>query len=111
MIKADALTKRYGGLTAISGVSFEVVQYRAEIERALAEMDEFLTELIEARRRQPQDDLLTRLVEAHDGDDRLDHDELLAMVSMLLVAGTDTTRHQLGCAVARGRGECRQCPA
>jgi cytochrome P450 PksS len=43
------------------------------------------------RRREPRDDLMTALVQATDGGDRLSGDELLGMVFLLLAAGHETT--------------------
>jgi cytochrome P450 len=51
----------------------------------------FTRDLIEDKRRTPADDLLTALIEARDGDDRLSEDELTSMVQLLFVAGNDTT--------------------
>jgi cytochrome P450 len=66
-----------------------------EFRATTAEMAEYLPELIEARRRSPQDDLLTRLVEAEVDGDRLSAQEILAFVQLLLVAGNETTTNLL----------------
>jgi cytochrome P450 len=56
----------------------------------------YLTELIDRKRRQPGEDLLTGMVEAHDEDgDRLTENELLMTTLLLFGAGQDTTRNQL----------------
>ena len=47
----------------------------------------------------PRDDLVTSLVQASDGGDRLDATELFSMIGGLLFAGYDTTRNQLGLAM------------
>ncbi len=47
--------------------------------------------LLRQRREQPRDDLLTALVQAEEGGDRMSEDEVLAMVFLLLVAGHETT--------------------
>ncbi|MEU8490855.1 cytochrome P450 family protein [Pseudonocardia alni] len=53
-------------------------------------------DLIEARRREPADDLLSGLVAAHDEDgDRLSKQELVDMTVNLTVAGFETTAHVL----------------
>jgi len=52
----------------------------------------YLRGIIEQRRREPRDDLLSRLIEAEDQGDRLTTQETLAMCSLLLVAGNVTTR-------------------
>jgi cytochrome P450 len=50
-----------------------------------------LRELIEAKRADPADDLLSALVLARDGADRLTEDELTSMAFLVLVAGHETT--------------------
>ena len=64
------------------------------------EMDAYMVNLISERRRHPREDLLSDLIAAEEEGDRLSTDELLSMANALLLAGTDTTRNQLGCAVA-----------
>ncbi len=71
-------------------------QYVDEIEAAQEEMDEYIETLVAQRRVQPRDDLLSSLVAVEEEGDRLSPSELLSVVSMMLVAGTDTTRLQLG---------------
>lgn len=66
-----------------------------EIEAAQAELDEYIQTLIEARRIEPRDDLLSSLIAVEEEGDRLSPSELLSVVAMMLVAGTDTTRNQL----------------
>ncbi len=67
----------------------------AEMEQAQAELDDYIGGLIALRRKQPRDDLLSRLIAVEEAGDKLSFDELLAVVAMMLVAGTDTTRNQL----------------
>ncbi len=64
------------------------------------ELDAYTRELIAQRRSQPADDLLTALIVAEEEGDKLDTDELVMMVNAVIIGGTDTTRNQLGCAVA-----------
>ena len=64
------------------------------------DLDAYMHELIERRRREPAADLLTALIAAEEAGDRLSADELLMMAEAVLVAGVDTTRNQLACAVA-----------
>ena len=56
----------------------------------------YLRGLIEARRTDPRDDLLSALIEAEEAGQRLNEDELLAMVFLLLVAGHETTVNLIG---------------
>lgn len=51
----------------------------------------YLRGLIGERTQAPQDDLISDLVRAQSGDDRLSDDEILAMVVLLLTAGHETT--------------------
>ena len=66
-------------------------------QRSTLEMaDYFERDLLPRRRRDPQDDLVTELVQARD-DGRISSDaELLAQCAMLLFAGYETTRNLLG---------------
>ena len=73
----------------------------AEMGRAIAELDEALDGWIAVRRREPGDDLLSKLLEAEseDGGGRLDRAELRSMVAILMTAGHETTSGLLGNAV------------
>jgi cytochrome P450 PksS len=56
----------------------------------------YIRRLVQARRTDPRDDLVTALVQAEDSGERLSEDELLAMVFLLLVAGYETTVNLIG---------------
>jgi len=69
-----------------------------EAERAVrdfsfvsAEMNVYLADMIQQRRKAPQDDLLTRLIEAEVDDERLSQDEILGFFQLLVVGGQETT--------------------
>ncbi|MCU1360119.1 MAG: cytochrome [Ilumatobacteraceae bacterium] len=70
------------------------------VMNAQDEMDEYTRNLIAQRRSRPADDLLTAMIAAEEAGDKLNNDELVMMVNAVIVAGTDTTRNQLGCAVS-----------
>lgn len=70
------------------------------IAAAQDQLDEYTRGLIAERRSKPADDLLTALIAAEEAGDKLSTAELVMMTEAVLVAGTDTTRNQLGCAVA-----------
>lgn len=70
------------------------------IMAAQAELDEYTRGLIEQRRSVPLDDLLTDLISAEESGDKLNTEELVMMVEAVIVGGTDTTRNQLGLALA-----------
>jgi cytochrome P450 len=61
-----------------------------------AEIAERFEEYIARRRRDPSDDLLSELVHVEEEGDQLDHDELLATVTLLYGAGSETTTNLIG---------------
>ncbi|MEU8819959.1 cytochrome P450 [Actinoplanes sp. NPDC048796] len=63
----------------------------AVFAEASGTMLSFLRETIGAKRREPGDDLITALIQARDGDDRLTEDELVSMMYVLFIAGHETT--------------------
>jgi len=64
-----------------------------------AEMQAYLPQLLAERRKEPQDDLLTRLVQAEVEGERLTDDEILGFFQLLLVAGQETTANLINNAV------------
>jgi cytochrome P450 len=58
---------------------------------AIDELYAYLGVLLEARKRAPREDLLSRLLAAEEEGDRLTRDELLSLCQVLLVAGAETT--------------------
>jgi cytochrome P450 len=68
---------------------------RDAIERACAEFYEWAGELIERRRSQPADDLISTLIAAEQEGDRLSDVECMNLVLNVLVGGVDTTQSQL----------------
>jgi cytochrome P450 len=69
------------------------------IMRAQDELDDYVSALIDQRRDEPTDDLLSSLIAAEAEGDRLTHGELVMLCEAVLMAGTDTTRNQLGCSM------------
>ncbi|MFF9898930.1 cytochrome P450 [Streptomyces longispororuber] len=63
----------------------------ARAVRASVEFSAYLRELIAARRARPGDDLLTRLIAAHEEGDRLSEQELVSTCALLLNAGHEAT--------------------
>jgi cytochrome P450 len=62
-----------------------------EILSADDELAGIAADVIERKRREPGDDLLTALIRAEDDGDVLDDDELVAQVLLLYIAGHETT--------------------
>ena len=70
-----------------------------EYERAKQASDtvvELLRTLVEEKQDAPDDALVSALISARDGDEKLDHDELMATIFQLIVAGHDTTASLIG---------------
>ncbi len=85
---------------AILRISYTMRGMEADAEAATAmsgfaavtqEMESYLAEMIEQRRTNPRDDLLTRLIEAEVDGERLTPAEILGFFQLLIVAGQETT--------------------
>ena len=68
----------------------------AAADRATTELTEYVDALVGSRRRCPGPDLLSALITAEEAGDRLSHDELVATVILLLMAGHETTANLIG---------------
>lgn len=71
-----------------------------EVVDASEAIDAYVLNLIEDRRDEPRDDLLSDLIAAEESGERLSGSELVMLVEAVILAGTDTTRNQLACALA-----------
>jgi len=71
----------------------------AQFAAARKEMEAGLPAILELRRRMPQDDLLTRLVEAEVDGERLTEPEILDFFQLLLFAGSETTTNLISSTV------------
>lgn len=63
---------------------------------AAVEFSDYLRGLAEVRRKNPQDDLISALVQVEDGGDRLSEQELISTCILLLIAGHETTVNLIG---------------
>ena len=68
---------------------------RERSQQGLQKLLAYFEPLIEARRKQPRDDLISALVQAEERGDLLSHEELLATCTVLLFAGHETTTNLL----------------
>jgi cytochrome P450 len=80
----SVLTK---GMTGISVVRTLLWDLRATAK--------FVRELIARKRTDPGDDILSALIAAEEEGDRLNEDELVAMVFLLIIGGFETTLHSI----------------
>jgi cytochrome P450 len=65
-------------------------------QRSLVEMFEYMNRLIDQRRQEPKDDLITALALAEEGGQGFSRDELLATCNTILTAGHETTTNLIG---------------
>jgi len=72
---------------------------RDRIEQAVEEFYEYAEALVRARRSEPRDDLITKLIQAEEQGDRLSDVECINLVFNVLVGGVDTSQSQLAHAV------------
>ncbi|PRW64494.1 cytochrome P450 [Actinopolyspora mortivallis] len=66
-----------------------------QVEDYITQMRGYMTGLIEQRRAQPAEDLLSALIQARDEQDKLSETELVDLAVGLLVAGHETTATQI----------------
>jgi cytochrome P450 len=71
----------------------------AEIEQAVAEFYEYAEALVRARREDPGDDLISKLIEAEEEGEKLSDVECINLVFNVLVGGVDTSQSQLAHAI------------
>ena len=70
-----------------------------QVERSLAEMHAYLGEVIDARRAEPADDLISALVHAGEDEGVLDAAQVLGFAQLLVAAGSETTTNWIGNAI------------
>ena len=81
------------GLVFLGGFDPERAQRQQKLFDA---MREYFIPLAEERKRRPREDLLTGLVQAEHEGSKLDFEEMLSMLVLLLVAGNETTTTLIG---------------
>jgi cytochrome P450 len=82
-------------LTAVLEVRW-TLDDQVKADAAAEQLEDYFQHLVEERRKNPADDLVTALAEAHDADgDTLTGRELLSNLTLLLVAGFETTTNLL----------------
>ncbi len=69
---------------------------QAKHGQLIGEFVEYLRDIFAQRRADPQQDLISALLQAEEGGDRLNEQELFSMVVLLIVAGHETTVNLLG---------------
>lgn len=95
------LFKMASDFTAASSAATVTPELLLQLERSIQSMNEVLNTFIPERERNPGDDLISTMVHARDGLNKLSHDEMLAQLHGMVVAGAETTAHTLGTQIVR----------
>lgn len=66
------------------------------MRRATRALYAYFRPLLAARRAEPQDDLMSAMIEAEEDGQQLEENDLLALCTLLLVAGQETTANLIG---------------
>jgi hypothetical protein len=86
---------RYGNVVGASLDGVRSVRHARELREAKADLNALFAQLVEQRRSDPGDDVISRLTRAL-GDETLNARELLNTARLLLVAGFETTVNLIG---------------
>ncbi|MCH9018685.1 MAG: cytochrome P450, partial [Chloroflexi bacterium] len=92
----DRFKKWSNDLAAFLGNIREARENVGPAQQSVAELTEFLREIVAQRRKEPKDDLLSALVTAEDQGDSFSEDELYSMCVLLIFAGHETTTNLIG---------------
>jgi pimeloyl-[acyl-carrier protein] synthase len=65
-------------------------------DQAVLDLVDYFREVIQQRKVEPREDLISGLIAAHEGSDALTEDEMLGTLILLLVAGNETTTNLIG---------------
>jgi cytochrome P450 len=90
----DDFARRTQAALAFKG-AVGLIQAAASFEK----LTDYIRDQIAAVRRSPRAGLIGELVAAEEAGDKLDEDELVSMIFLLLVAGFETTTHLIGASV------------
>jgi cytochrome P450 len=80
-------------------VVYQIGASQEDAERMDGELegfDVYFEGVVEERRREPRNDLISALIQAHEQDAALTSNEVLAFIALLLIAGNETTTNLLG---------------
>ncbi|HVY85210.1 MAG TPA: cytochrome P450 [Caulobacterales bacterium] len=90
------LFKMASDFTSASSAAKMTPELLLQLNRSIVTLNEVFNALIAEREAKLGDDLISMLVHARDGLHRLSHDEVLAQLHGLVVAGAETTANSLG---------------
>ena len=82
--------------TIVESTGGQTDEQRRQLEQATNELNQYMAGLVERRRKQPRDDMLSGLATDTDPEGRMTDPYLVATTALLLVAGHETTVNLLG---------------
>jgi cytochrome P450 len=86
-----------GVLAAAIDYQFEEDEERQQTQtRAAIELYAYLTDIVQSRRKEPKEDLISQLIHAESDEGRMTEEELVATAILLLFAGHETTTNLIG---------------
>lgn len=83
-----------------NSLSIRTQDQMIEIKKAQVEIDNYVINLIEDRKKNPQNDLITKLLQAENNGDIFSIEEIIMLIEVIISSGIDTTRSQLGLCLA-----------
>ena len=95
----DQFKKWADEIASFQGTGRATAEAAQNSQNYLLTMRSYLTELVAERRQTPRDDLLSALVAAEEGGQKLSLEELLSTSVTLLIAGHETTTSLIGSGV------------
>ncbi len=87
--------------TAASSSAAVTPELLIQLDKAISSINEVFAKFIPLREKDPQDDLISMMVHARDGLNKLSNEEMLFNLVGLVVAGAETTAHSLATQTAR----------
>lgn len=91
--------EKFHGMSADVAPILDPISPSERLDTAMNTLGLFLlyfVQLIEERRARPRDDLLSALIAAEEHEQRLSHEELLALCVLIFIAGHETTQNLIG---------------
>jgi len=88
--------KQWSDIVVAGGNTLPGQPMPEDVAAVIDEIRSYFSREIEKRRAQPGNDLISALVAAHDDNEAMTADELLAFVILLLLAGNETTTNLIG---------------
>src|SRR3989442_7137440 len=92
----DRIKRWSDDLAAFVGSALATPDKRTRAQGAMVDMSGYFRALVDARRAEPRDDMMSAMLIAEGREDGLSEDELVATCVLLLFAGHETTTNLIG---------------